>query len=259
MEQSLTIQAKYDKFAYSSQFGFSVPTGALGFQQHAPDSVLALSDDSEGERWVVPRKVEHRGISDKGIISSVWKPWRRWFFFTPEPRVYLLWADEAADVTVETWLIPPPTSSSPFHTRVHKITSSRAILAADSGFAIQSQTGPFGSERRMPILQSPSEDVYGRFENKLSGIATSRAGVSGVSDLLRTGRGRIHNADGNSNTNFARTVIPSIVSQVYGEKWLATRVFAIPADSVTRGWLKEWEAGQKGWDSVDEMKKELGI
>lgn len=69
-------QAKYGKFAYSSTFGFSVPTGALGLQQHAPDSVLALSDDEEGERWVVPRVVEHRGISENGVISSVWKPWR---------------------------------------------------------------------------------------------------------------------------------------------------------------------------------------
>jgi hypothetical protein len=111
----------------------------------------------------------------------------------------------------------------------------------------------------MPVLQSPSEDTYGRFENEQSGVATSRAGVSGVSDLLRTGRGRVHNADGNSNTNFARTVIPSIVSQVNGEKWLATRVFAIPADSISKGWLKEWEASQKGWESIDEMKKELGI
>jgi hypothetical protein len=168
-------------------------------------------------------------------------------------------ANKTADVTVETYLIPPPTSSSPFHTRVHKITSCRAILAADSGFAIHSQTGPIGSERRMPVLQSPSEEVHGRFENEHSGIATSRAGISGVSDLLRTGRGRVHDADGNSNTNFARTVIPSIVSQVNGEKWLANRIFAIPADSVTKGWLKEWEASQKGWDSIDELKKELGI
>jgi hypothetical protein len=174
-------------------------------------------------------------------------------------KTYYLWADEAADVTVETYLIPPPTSSSQFHTRVHKITSPRAILAADSGFAIHSQTGPIGSERRMPVLQAPSENIHGRFENKHSGIATSRTGISGVSDLLRTGRGRVQNADGNSNTNFARTVIPSIVSQVDGEKWLATRVFAIPADSISKGWLKEWEATQKGWDSIDEMQKELGI
>lgn len=164
-----------------------------------------------------------------------------------------------ADVTVETYLIPPPTSSSPFHTRVHKITSPRAIIAADSGFAIHSQTGPIGSERRMPVLKTPSEDQYGRSEDRHSGIATSRAGVSGVIDQLRTGRGRVHNVDGNSNTSSARTVIPSIVSEVKGEKWLATRVFAIPANSVLKGWMKEWESSQKGWNSIEEMKRELGI
>jgi hypothetical protein len=111
----------------------------------------------------------------------------------------------------------------------------------------------------MPVLKAPTEDKWGRFENKHSGIATSRAGISGVSDLLHTGRGRVHNVDGNSNTNFPRTVVPSIVSEVKGEKWLATRVYAIPGDSVKEGWLKDWETAQKGWASIDDMRKELGI
>jgi hypothetical protein len=111
----------------------------------------------------------------------------------------------------------------------------------------------------MPVLKAPSENEYGRFENNQSGIASSRAGISGVADLLHTGRGRVHDADGNSNTNFPRTVIPSIVSQIEGEKWLATRVFAIPADSVKKGWLRDWQASQKGWSSIEEMRKELGI
>jgi hypothetical protein len=37
-------EAKYGKFAYSSHFGFSVPTGTL-IQQMAPDNTLALSKD----------------------------------------------------------------------------------------------------------------------------------------------------------------------------------------------------------------------
>ena len=133
------------------------------------------------------------------------------------------------------------------------------MLVADSGFAIHSHVGPIESERRMPVLTNPTEEQFGRFEDRRAGLATSRAGVSGVYDLLRTGRGRVHDADGNSNTNFARTVIPSIVSEVKGEKWLATRVFAIPSDSVQKGWLKDWESSQKGWDSVDEMRKDLDI
>src|SRR5690606_29645164 len=47
-------QAKYGKFAYSSHFGFSVPSGGYMLDQHAPDSMLALSDDG-GEIWKTRR------------------------------------------------------------------------------------------------------------------------------------------------------------------------------------------------------------
>lgn len=164
-----------------------------------------------------------------------------------------------ADVTVETYLIPPATTTTPYHSRLHKITSARTILAADSGFAIHSQSGPIESERRFPVLSHVKETEHGRYENASTGIAHSRAGVSGVIDLLGTGQGRVHDADGNSNTNFARTVIPSIVSEVKGEVWLATRVFALPAESAKRGWLKDWEAAQQRYSSVDELKKDLGL
>ncbi|KAM5354893.1 hypothetical protein ACJ41O_001539 [Fusarium nematophilum] len=49
-------QAKYCKFAYSSAFGFSVPTGPL-IQQIAPDSQLALSRDG-AETWAVKWKCQ---------------------------------------------------------------------------------------------------------------------------------------------------------------------------------------------------------
>lgn len=51
---------------------------------------------------------------------------------------------------VETWLIPPVTTESAYHTRIHKLTnsSSRNIVAAEAGFAIHSHHGPRTSERR---------------------------------------------------------------------------------------------------------------
>jgi hypothetical protein len=61
--------------AYSAQFGFSVPTGSYGLSEHAPDSVLALSED-DGEQWVVRREANDVTISSKGVIRSVWRPWR---------------------------------------------------------------------------------------------------------------------------------------------------------------------------------------
>jgi hypothetical protein len=44
-----------------------------------------------------------------------------------------------------------------------------------------------------------------------------------------------------------------------GEMWLATRVFAVPGESVKSGWLKEWEKSQTKWDTVEQMKQDLGI
>lgn len=111
----------------------------------------------------------------------------------------------------------------------------------------------------MPTLSKLTENTFGRYESKSSGLGHSRAGISGVVDLLGTGQGRVHDADGNSNTNYPRTVIPSIVSEVKGEVWLATRIFALPAESVKEGWLKEWETCGEKFDSVEELKKDLRL
>ena len=67
--------AKYAKFAYSSSFGFSVPTGSYGLEQLCPDSTLALSDDSERIRWTVRRECEDVRIDSNGVIRSTWRPW----------------------------------------------------------------------------------------------------------------------------------------------------------------------------------------
>ena len=73
-------QAKYGKFAYSAAFGFSLPSGPAYLAQHAPDSVLALSSDSDGERWKTPREVESAVIRDDGVVVAVWKPWSELLF-----------------------------------------------------------------------------------------------------------------------------------------------------------------------------------
>lgn len=100
--------AKYEKFAYSNLFGFSVPksewgTGAGGF-----DNTLALSECDNVFR--VKRKTDEYEVTDDYILT-VWSPWN--------------------DVTIRTYIIP----SLPWHIRVHIIDSARELDSFEGGFA----------------------------------------------------------------------------------------------------------------------------
>lgn len=102
------VAEKYAKFAYSTAFAFSVPTGAIGLQQAAADSMLALSDD--GRHYRV--REESESSVEGGVIHSVWRP--------------------MPGVEVETWLIP----HAPWHLRVHVLRCDRTIHSAEGGFAV---------------------------------------------------------------------------------------------------------------------------
>jgi len=101
--------AKYEKFAYSNRFGFSVPRGGWGLAQGAFDSMLALSEGDNLYR--AKRTAKERAVRD-GVLLTVWEPWR--------------------DVEVRTWLI----AGAPWHVRVHCIRTTRELDAADGGFAL---------------------------------------------------------------------------------------------------------------------------
>lgn len=149
-----------------------------------------------------------------------------------------------------TWLIPPSTIDSAYHVRIHKLTnlSSRKILAADSGFAIHSHSGPVNSERRLLNIDTVSEGISGRFQSKHAALIVSKAGASGVIDLIGSvaGAARVQDADGNSNLISPRTAFPLILSECeQGETtWLATKIYAVPFGDQgleTRGWKFVWE------------------
>ncbi|GAA3800648.1 DUF2264 domain-containing protein [Sphaerisporangium flaviroseum] len=101
--------AKYAKFAYSTSFGFSVPTGPWGLEQGALDSTLALSED--GIHWR-PCEVPRDSTVSDGLLHLRWTPW--------------------TDVEVETWLLACP----PWHIRVHRLTTQRHLQSAEGGFAV---------------------------------------------------------------------------------------------------------------------------
>jgi hypothetical protein len=200
-------EAKYGKFAYSSHFGFSVPTGPL-LAQMAADSTLALVKDRE-DIWRVPRKTSSHGIRfirDIPFLASVWRPWRN------------------VDVVVDTALITQ--SSWPdWHIRIHRITNNGPvdidIEAAQGGFAIQRREHRRGGALRSlhnaseisTTQATPFPEATLLTPNDV--LICSDAGASGmkhlggdvsyddvVSDFL--------DPDANTNLMWQRTLIPTI-------------------------------------------------
>lgn len=100
---------KYNKFAYSSRYGFSIESDSRGFSVGAFDSMLALSDD--GKHFRVRESCEDVQIADN-ILFSRWHPW--------------------PDVAVETWLV----ACDIWHVRLHQVSSPRPLETAEGGFSV---------------------------------------------------------------------------------------------------------------------------
>ncbi|WOO76912.1 uncharacterized protein LOC62_01G000526 [Vanrija pseudolonga] len=236
----LQTAAKYGKLAYSSAFGFSVVGGQYGLDSAAADSTISICEDDDGEYWQVSRNLTDVSVSDEGVIKSTWKP--------------------KPNITITTWLIPPPDKHTPWHTRVHRIESGRGIKFSSGGFAIHSHTGPKHSERHLPVVQSVGT-AHGRYEaaDKRAAIATSKAGVSAVYDLLGTGEAVVHDMAASTNLVSGRTVFPTVLGHVGAgqTKWVALRVFAQPsAGDLEPQWVEAWNE-LKPWAGLAEAQKEL--
>lgn len=217
--------AKYGKFAYSSVFGYSVPSGALTLEEHAPDSALALSSDA-GESWKLRRETREARIEDCGgmpVLRSMWYPW--------------------PDVEVETWLVPPSEDAPLWHLRVHHIRSGRPLISAEGGWAIFGQ----GAEDR--ALEPSTGEAHGTLEEGGEARAASKAGVSGIVELRgRPGRkGRAMRTDANTNLMVPRAVMPTLMEKHdvrEGGVWLVTAVFGLPSktgEEGAAGWEAEWK------------------
>lgn len=99
---------KYSKFAYSTRFGFCVPTSSATPQEGGFDSMLALSDD---QRRFRTREHCHDPAVGDGVAYSRWQPW--------------------SDVEVRTWLI----AAANGHVRVHRVKTARKLWSVEGGFA----------------------------------------------------------------------------------------------------------------------------
>ena len=181
------MAAKYEKFAYSNVFGFSVPGGEFGLEQGAYDSMLALCEEND-ELYRVRRTCETVQVEERGIYS-VWKPW--------------------SNVSIQTWLIP----CASWHVRVHKIQSGRRLTAAEGGYAVSCDT--YESNENQEILLDDGTLIGASFP----------WGTSAIADLEGNRKKTLVKAHPNSNILYARTEIPTLEGAVRaGETWLACAV-----------------------------------
>lgn len=215
-------QAKYGKFAYSSAFGYSVPTGGYQLEQNAADSALALSDD-EGESWVtrrVPLNARIEVHDEVPVLVSGWKPWK--------------------DVSVETWLVPPASKSESWHVRVHRVKTGRDLNLAEAAWAICGVYSKVG--RVLKPFDLHGEEKEGQYAKQAGALVVSRAGAVGIADLSdgQPRSGENVRADPNSNLVESRTLLPTLMSELKAGDTvlLKTAVFAVP--ECREGWSSYW-------------------
>lgn len=101
--------AKYEKFVYSTTFGFSVPKGNLMLKQGAFDSCLALAEAGD-EHYRTRYGCESYSVQED-YIQSLWRPWR--------------------EVEIKTFIVP----LMPWHVRVHLIKTNRELDTVEGGFS----------------------------------------------------------------------------------------------------------------------------
>ncbi|KAL2810506.1 hypothetical protein BJX63DRAFT_401706 [Aspergillus granulosus] len=236
-------QAKYSKFAYSSAFGFSVPTGPL-IQQIAPDSTLAISRDG-ASTWAVKWKCSSVRYTTAGVyLSSGQKAVEA----VPVARVkWRPWAD--GQVAVETTLIPPTNRWPDWHTRIHRIRLTKpgiieSLHIVEGGFAISRV--PQENGRVLPVLSDVNElsgsrigTAQGIYTDASGALVLSPCGASGVVGTARVFSGSDvtteHDAlkpDSNTNLIAQRTLIPTVRHRVFDFEEgsaieLVTHVFAV--------------------------------
>ncbi|RKD88881.1 DUF2264 domain-containing protein [Halopiger aswanensis] len=191
--QSTNYREKYTKFAYSSEFGFSVRGRRPGLEGAGVDSALALSED--GRTYRIRESVEETAVRDETLYSR-WTPWD--------------------DVRVDTWLAP----ASPWHVRVHRLESDRPLRSAEGGFAL-----PKGDDDR------PENHEYQTGAGRA--WCQTPGGTSGVRDLRidadgDDGReGETADPEPNTNVCHSRTTVPTLVGEYEpGTHWLVTAVTA---------------------------------
>jgi len=191
-DKMLGANEKYSKFVYSTRYGFNIEINDRHFVAASLDGMLGLSDDGVHFRM---REVLEEALIAGDKLYSRWKPWD--------------------DVTVETWLVP----MAPWHIRIHRIQTPRALETSEGGFAI-----PRADFNVDTSIQEAGRTVW-HGQSDLSAI------VDLSSDIKRTGHAI--SAIANANLIHAKTLVPQLRGEIAaGTTVLAAAVVALPNGDV---------------------------
>ncbi len=189
---------KYSKFVYSTRYAFNIEANDRHFAAASFDGMLGLSYD--GIHFRMRETLEQALIAGDRLYSR-WKPW--------------------SDVTVETWLVP----ANPWHIRIHRIVTPRALQTTEGGFAIEQ------ADFNADIAEGGEGFAVWR----------GRTDTSAIVDLSTALRRDGHAMSPIANTNLihAKTLLPQLRGEIAaGTTLLAAAVIALPNTEMDPGFLE---------------------
>jgi hypothetical protein len=178
---------KYGKFAYSTRYGFSVENESRTFMDGCYDSMIAFCDDGRHPRV---REEETDARIGEDFVYSAWQPMQ--------------------GVSVESWTIARP----PWHLRVHRVTTDRAVDTIEGGFALRrTDEPPLSALPQMPPPRHKGDGIGRSPDGRVQ--VTTDTDTSVIVDLSEAPRdGRVLQAQPNTNLIFPRSWVPQLLTRL---------------------------------------------
>ena len=191
---------KYNKFAYSTRYAFSVEAEARGFETGPHDNMLAFSEDGAVAHF--------RAQETASRIGQTW--------------MYSAWSP-MPQVDVETWLLAHP----PWHLRIHLIRTKRKVQTIEGGFSIpRRDTPPHISPHATPLGGINPTAAMGFVTPSDTSMLRDTPAPVGVA---RKRDARVIAATPNTNILWPRSWVPQLTATLEPGEWgLACWVLARP-------------------------------
>jgi len=187
---------KYEKFAYSTQFTFSVVKEAGTLNKGAFDSMLVVK--AEKDLWHARSGCDSFSLSEKEVA----------FTWSPMDGVHI----ESRIIPVGMW-----------HVRKHVITADRPLSGAEAAFAVPRD---MLGKRLCDRIETTCQADAGK------AVAHGAQGSTAIYALRGYERGEVLRPEANTNLMSSRTVIPTLHAAIpAGITTLVCAVFADAGDA----------------------------